>query len=67
MEPSGDDEPTCRCGETRGSATVVEDPHYSGIDYLWMLVGVSSRPVPYEVKCAVCGPLFELTEPRRPW
>ncbi len=67
MEQTPETQATCRCGTTRDSDTVVEDPRYAGFDYLWMLLGVSSRPVPYEVKCAVCGHLFELTAPRRPW
>ena len=67
MDEAPDEVPTCRCGSTREGANVVEEPRYSGVDYLWMLAGVSSRPVPYEVRCVMCNFVFEVTEPKRPW
>ena len=57
----------CRCGHGVDHEHITEEPKYSGIDYLWMLLGVSSRAVPYMRKCAICGFVFELTEPKRPW
>lgn len=57
----------CPCGHGLDHPHIVEDPIYKGVDYVWMLLGVSSRAVPYARKCAVCGFVFELTPPRRPW
>jgi len=59
--------PRCACGQDRDGPFVTEEPFYGWRDYLWMLVGVSSRPVPYLRRCAICGHVFEKTEPKRPW
>lgn len=58
---------TCACGHGSDHEHTVEDPVYKGMDYVWMLLGVSSRPVPYAKKCALCGHVFSISGPRRPW
>ncbi len=44
-----------------------ENPRFTGKDYFFMAVGISSRPVPIERKCALCGHIWEIERSRRPW
>lgn len=69
-DPSPEPSPSerlCPCGHSGEHEHIVEDPVYRGVDYVWMLLGVSSRAVPCARKCAVCGFVFEVLPPRRPW
>jgi len=57
----------CAAGEDCGGKYAIEEPIFNLKDYIWMLIGVSSRPVPIETKCALCKHVWEVSEPRRPW
>ncbi len=67
VAPEAPPQNLCPCGHGADHEHIVEDPVYKPIDYMWMLLGVSSRPVPYARKCAICSHVFEHLEPRRPW
>lgn len=44
-----------------------DNPVFTGKDYFFMAVGISSRPVPIEKKCALCGHVWEMKKSRQPW
>ena len=43
------------------------NPVFKGMDYFFMAIGISSRPVPIERKCALCGHVWEVATSRQPW
>ncbi|MCO4774090.1 MAG: hypothetical protein KDA24_28930 [Deltaproteobacteria bacterium] len=57
----------CPAGKNCGGQYEHDEPLFKGMDYFFMAVGISSRPVPIQKKCALCSHVWEVTEPRRPW
>jgi len=57
----------CPAGKNCKGQYEHENPRFTGKDYFFMAVGISSRPVPIERKCALCGHIWEIEKSRRPW
>lgn len=54
----------CPAGQNCEGKYEHEEPIYKGMDFFLMAIGISSRPVPIQRKCALCQHVWEITEPR---
>lgn len=50
---------TCRCGHGRGHYMVSDEPEYTPIGWVAMLVGISARPTLVKYRCRRCNELFD--------
>lgn len=50
---------TCRCGYGRGHHMVSDEPEYTFIGWVAMLVGISARPTLVKYRCRRCHELFD--------
>jgi hypothetical protein len=50
---------TCRCGHARGHHMVSDEPEYTFIGWVAMLVGISARPTLVKWRCRRCHELFD--------
>jgi hypothetical protein len=57
----------CAAGKDCGGRYEHEEPLFTFKDYVYMAVGISSRPVPIQRKCALCNHVWEIEQARRPW
>ena len=57
----------CPAGKECAGKWEIEEPRFRVKDYIYMAIGVSSRPVPIARRCAVCGHVWEVIEDARPW
>ena len=57
----------CPAGQNCQGKYEHDEPLFKLVDYVYMAVGISSRPVPIQKKCALCGHVWEVVESKRPW
>jgi len=57
----------CPAGQDCQGKYEHDEPLFKILDYVYMAVGISSRPVPIQKKCALCGHIWEVVQSKRPW
>lgn len=57
-EPSG---PTCSCGHDRRHWMVSPEPQYTGLDWVWVIFGITTIPREVRFRCRRCGETFDRT------
>lgn len=53
--------PTCPCGHDRSHFMVSPEPRYSGLDWFWVLFGITTMPREVSFRCRRCGQTFDRT------
>lgn len=56
--PSG---PTCSCGRDRYHYMVSPEPQYTGLDWVWVILGITTIPFEVRFRCRTCGETFDRT------
>ncbi len=63
VEPS---EPArCECGHDRDHFMVSPEPQYSGLDWFWVLFGITTVPREIQFRCRRCKVCFDRTQDER--
>jgi len=60
-EASEEEGPTCPCGHERGHFMVSPEPQYTGLDWVWVIFGITTIPYEVRFKCRRCGDVFDRT------
>lgn len=53
--------PACRCGHPIGHHMVSDEPDYSFIGWVAVMVGISARPKVVRYRCRRCNQVFHVT------
>ena len=53
--------PTCRCGHDRDHFMVSPVPQYTGLDWVWVLLGITTMPFEVQFRCRRCQQVFDQT------
>ena len=56
--PSG---PCCPCGHDRSHFMVSPEPQFSALDWVWVLMGITTIPAEIKFRCRRCGNVFDQT------
>lgn len=57
--------PTCRCGHDRDHFMVSPVPQYTGLDWVWVIFGITTIPYEVQFRCRRCGQVFDRTRDPR--
>lgn len=53
--------PTCSCGHDRFHWMVSPEPQYTGLDWVWVIFGITTIPREVRFRCRTCGETFDRT------